>query len=411
MCLVPLTEMQAQYLQRCNHRWNIKTGATGSGKSFLDYAVVIPKRILAARGEGLLVMLGNTRGTLIRNILEPMQELWPGLVGNVRSDNTVRMFGKRVYALGADSRKHVARIQGATIEWGYGDEMTTWAQEVFEMLKSRLRCEHSHFDGTCNPDSPSHWLKKFLDGDADIYHQAYTIDDNCYLPAEFVSRLKREYAGTVYYDRFILGRWVAAEGAIYRPFADNQTKYRWTGTRADIGSAYIGVDFGGNGSAHAFVLMGVLKRGAGVVALREYYRKEIITPDALERDFVRFARECAEDYGPLPCYCDSAETVLIHGLRTAALRERVPVDIHNARKGEVNDRIRFTLRLMGAGRWYISEECERLKEALQGAVWDSKSVTRDKRLDDGTTNVDSLDAMEYALEYRMKDIMTIGGIR
>ena len=65
------------------------------------------------------------------------------------------------------------------------------------MLKSRLSCPHSHFDGTCNPDNPQHWFKRFLDSDADIYCQAYTIDDNPTLPPEFVAQLKKEYAGTV----------------------------------------------------------------------------------------------------------------------------------------------------------------------------------------------------------------------
>lgn len=129
---MPLTEKQLDYLRHCSHRWNVKTGATGSGKSFLDFTVTIPKRLQAARGEGLLVLLGNTRGTLERNILEPMRQWWPGYVGHVRGDNTVELFGKRVYALGADNKKHVARIQGATFEYVYGDEVTTWSEEVFQ---------------------------------------------------------------------------------------------------------------------------------------------------------------------------------------------------------------------------------------------------------------------------------------
>lgn len=56
-----LTRKQKEYLMNCNHRWNVKIGATGSGKSFVDYSVVIPKRLLAAKGEGLLVLLGNTK--------------------------------------------------------------------------------------------------------------------------------------------------------------------------------------------------------------------------------------------------------------------------------------------------------------------------------------------------------------
>ncbi len=103
---MPLTKKQQEYLLNCNHRWNVKTGATGSGKSFVDFAVTIPKRILAAKGQGLLVMLGNTKGTLERNILDPMREIWsPDLVGNISSDNTVKLFGRKVYALGADNKK------------------------------------------------------------------------------------------------------------------------------------------------------------------------------------------------------------------------------------------------------------------------------------------------------------------
>lgn len=235
---MPLTEKQLEYLQNCSHRWNVKTGATGSGKSFVDFTVTIPKRVEACRGEGLIVLLGNTRGTLERNILEPMRQWWPGNVGMIRSDNTVELFGKKVYALGADNKKHVARIQGATFEYVYGDEVTTWSEDVFQMLKSRLRCEHSHFDGTCNPDNPEHWFKHFLDSDADIYQQSYVIDDGV-LPPHIVAELKKEYAGTVYYDRYILGEWCQASGLIY-----TLNDYNLVDTVPDGGEYYISIDYG-----------------------------------------------------------------------------------------------------------------------------------------------------------------------
>ena len=132
---MPLTEFQQEFLRNCSHRWNIKTGATRSGKTYLDCAVTIPQRILAARDEGLLVMLGNTLGTLERNVLEPMLALWgPNLVGIVRtsaSGNIVQLFGRKVYVLGADNKKHIARIQGAAFEYAYGDEITTWDEGAF----------------------------------------------------------------------------------------------------------------------------------------------------------------------------------------------------------------------------------------------------------------------------------------
>lgn len=263
---MPLTEKQQDFLASCSHRWNVKTGATGSGKSFVDYTVTIPKRITAARGEGLLVLMGDTRGTLERNILEPMRSYWPGLVGNIRSDNTVDIFGKKVYALGADNKKHVARIQGATFEYVYGDEVTTWSEEVFQMLKSRLRCEHSHFDGTCNPENPNHWFKTFLDSDADIFQQSYVIDDGA-LPKKVIEELKKEYAGTVYYERFILGNWVAAEGLVYPMFGEGHILRQLPETEGDC---YVSCDYGIQ-NATVFHLWQREKDSERWIAIREWY--------------------------------------------------------------------------------------------------------------------------------------------
>ena len=409
---MPLTDMQAQFLKNCAHRWNIKTGATRSGKTFLDLLVVIPKRILACRGEGLIVLLGNTRGTLERNVLEPMRELWgASLVGTIRADNTVQLFGKKCYALGADSKKHVVRIQGAAFEYCYGDEITTWSEDVFAMLKSRLSCLHSHFDGTCNPDNPNHWFKQFLDSDADIYMQAYTIDDNPHLPASFVDSLKREYAGTVYYDRFILGRWVAAEGVIYPAFAADPSAFFWDGKRDDIAHVTIGVDFGGNGSAHAFTLTGYTQGFKKMITLDEYYCKQSRTPAELDADFIAFCKRCSAVYpGKVhTVYCDSAEQVLINGFRAAAIRERIPLDIRNAKKGPIVDRIRFLCRMMASSRYLINQDCKNTIEALQTSCWDSKHITQDVRLDDGTNNQDSIDALEYSFEPYIQSMTYIGG--
>ena len=97
-------------------------------------------------------------------------------------------------------------------------------------------------------------------------------------------------------------------------------------------------------------------------------------------------------------WCDSAEQTLINGLRTAAAQARLPLNIGNALKKPINDRIRALCILMGAGRFKINKACKHTIDALKSAIWDSKKVTEDVRLDDGTTNIDSLDAMEYAYE-------------
>ena len=401
------TPKQREYLDNANHRWNIKEGATRSGKTYLDY-FVIPKRVRRVAGlPGLVVILGNTKGTLQRNIIEPLQDMYGSdLVSNIRSDNTAMLFGERAYCLGADKVNQVNRIRGSSIKYCYGDEMATWHEDVFTMLKSRLDKPYSKFDGTLNPDNPHHWVKRFLDSDADIYRQSYTIDDNPTLDPLFVANLKREYAGTVYYDRYILGLWKAAEGAIYRQIADRPHDFV---LRAEppVLFATIGVDFGGNGSATAFNCTGFTQGLREIVTLREYYRKGVMSPAELERDFVDFVRECKAAYTVADAYCDSAEQTLIQGLRTACATERVGINIHNARKGEINDRIRFFCRLQATGRHKLLARCTRTLEAFQTAVWDSKYMTKDVRLDDGTYNVDSLDAQEYAVEPYMRQMMGI----
>jgi len=105
-------------------------------------------------------------------------------------------------------------------------------------------------------------------------------------------------------------------------------------------------------------------------------------------------------------YCDSAEVTLIEGLKNAAVREKLPVDIRLAKKGKIIDRIRFYNSLMSQKRYFVLEDCVNVINALSDAVYDSKSID-DKRLDDGNMNIDSLDALEYSSESYMKDIMGV----
>ena len=392
-------------MNSCNHRWNIKVGATGSGKSWIDYAVAIPKRLLAMKGQGAALMLGNTQGTLNRNILEPMRDIWgEQLVGRIISgENYARIFGQKVYILGADKQTSVSKIQGMTVEYAYGDEMTTWAEPVFQMLKSRLRCPHSAFDGTANPDSAHHYLKKFIDSDVDVYCQTSTIDDNPFLPAEFVEQLKKEYAGTVYYKRFILGQWAAAEGACYPLFAADPERFI-AYVAPPIAFANIGVDFGGGTSGHAFQCVGFTYRYAEMVVLEEYFNQSALDPQALEQEFVEFVRKCLRQYTIADVYCDSAEQTLINGLRNAAAMAGLPVNIYNSQKKPINERIRAACKLMGADRFKIMSHCTTTIDAYASAVYDGRNLTADERLDNGTSNIDTLDATEYAYERQIFDL-------
>lgn len=219
---MPHTVKQAEYLRESHHRWNMKGGATRSGKTYLDYRWVIPKRLRDRSGkEGLNVILGVTKATIERNVLSPMREIYGDvLVGYIGSDNTVGLFGEKCYALGAEKLSQVSKLRGSSIKYCYGDEVADWSRDVFDLLKSRLDKEYSCFDGTFNPKDPLHWLKEFIDSDADVYYQTYSIDDNPFLDPTFVSELKKEYSGTSLYDRYILGLWAASEGALFTTYPE-----------------------------------------------------------------------------------------------------------------------------------------------------------------------------------------------
>ena len=237
-----LSPKQIEFVKYGTHRWNFKGGATRSGKTYLDFRWIIPIRIRERIGkDGLAVILGVTKSTIERNVLDPMRNLYGDmLVGTISSDNTAWIFGEKCYCLGAEKVSQVSKIRGASIKYCYGDEVADWSEEVFALLKSRLDKEYSCFDGTFNPQYPDHWLKKFLDSNADIFSQTYTIDDNPFLPESFKENLKKEYEGTVYYDRYILGLWVRAEGLVYPMFGDGCI----TQEIPDTGDYYISIDYG-----------------------------------------------------------------------------------------------------------------------------------------------------------------------
>lgn len=399
-----LTSKQNEYIRNATHRWNIKTGAVRSGKSYVDTAYTIPARIRERIGKpGLTVIFGVSRDTIERNVLQPMREIYgSGLVGTINNRNMAWVCGEDAYCLGAEKVSQVAKVQGSSIKYAYGDEIAKWNREVFEMLKSRLDKPYSCFDGACNPENPTHWLKEFIDSDIDIYVQKYEIFDNGYLPKEYVENLCKEYEGTVYYDRLIKGMWKRAEGAIYRMFADDPDRFIRPVNIRDIKEIRIGIDFGGNGSGHSFVATAILWNGiVQPVMSRKHMKKDFpqgIDANKLSELFLQFVADVIEKYGkPRYAFWDNAETVLGQSIENACRKEFPSLLVLPAQKKKINDRINYTVRLMGSGRFFITPDCLTLKKALQDAVYNSM-VLQEERLDDGSTDIDTLDAFEYTIE-------------
>lgn len=269
-----------------------------------------------------------------------------------------------------------------------------------------------------NPCNPNHriyrdYIDKYAkDGLIGGYNYGhFTIEDNRSLSQMQIESYKSQYdPNTIWYKRDIMGIRCVAEGLIYQDFADHTEKYIIK--KEDIGTKYklshikFGVDFGGNGSRHAFTCTGFTYGLRDVIPLKAKTYEGKITPDKLADLFVNFVKECYNEYNKGgEAYCDSAEQVLIAGLKSAVAKSSTPVNVNNARKYPINQRINLLLKLMALGKFHIVEgECDELVEALCQAVWNSKEGHEDERLDNGTFCVDILDSFEYSFEPHLNDL-------
>lgn len=343
----------------------------------MDTAYVIPQRIIERIDKpGLSVILGVSKSTIERNVLLPMREIYgPRRVGLINSENIAVLFGERVYCLGAEKISQVAKVQGASFKYCYGDEVARWNEDVFEMVKSRLDKPYSCFDGSLNPENPGHYVKRFLDSDADIYLQSYTIFDNPYLPKDFVDNLCREYAGTVYYDRLVMGRWKRAEGLIYQSFSEANVYHedqRPQGLNR-ISSRTIAVDYG---TTNPCVFLDIYDDGETVWVDREYRwdsrSKEAQMTGHPQKTDSQYADDMGVFMGPDPQYAcpiciDPSAASFIQELRARGYMVK-PAD------NTVLDGIRKTASLFSRGKIKINANCVGLIDELYSYVWDERAA-------------------------------------
>ena len=375
---------------------------------------MIPKRIIERKGkDGLNVIFGVSKGTIERNVLQPLREIYGNeLITAINSQNIAYLFGEEVYCLGCEKANQVSKIQGTSIKYAYGDEIAKWCQDVFIMIQGSLDKPYSCFDGALNPESNTHWFKvDFLDTieekGIDAYVQSYTIFDNPFLSKEFIDNLCKEYEGTVYYNRLILGQWCNAEGLIYKRFADNPKKYIWDKNKPlPQGYTIIGIDYGGNKSGQAFVCTRISYDYKTIIALGSEKHMGDIDPDDLFELEIEFAKKmeykynCNIDY----IFPDNEEVVLIRGLRRGASERGLNALVRGCIKEPINDRIDLFRTMLAYDMfWYIEEECKTLVEAISSALWD-EDAKEDTRLDDFTSDIDTMDAFEYSWTKFMRQI-------
>jgi len=345
-----------------------RLGAVRSGKSFVDVAYVILSRLRAVKDEtGLNLILGVSKETIERNVLEPMREIYTdAIVGTINARNVANIAGVPVYCLGAEKVSQVAKIQGASVKYCYGDEIAKWNKEVFTMLQSRLDKPYSKFDGSCNPENPSHWLKAFIDKpDISAYIQSYTIFDNPFLPKEYVENLCKEYEGTVYYGRYIQGEWTLAEGLIYPMYKDAVTEAPEARTTTFV----LSIDYGTQ-NAFSAGLWG--KYGDVWYRVKEYYYSGRNT--GVQKTDEEYADDLDEFIKDVP-YVERIRTIIDPSAASfiALLKKRGKYHVVKA-DNDVADGIRETATAMKKGLIKITPDCSNWLKEVQGYVWDDKSA-------------------------------------
>ena len=408
-----LTNKQKEFIRNATHRYNLKIGARRCGKTYLDILYTIPQRLLEGKGkEGLNIILGVSKATIERNVLTPLRDKYgKGLVGYINSQNIAILFGEEVHCLGAEKVSQVSKIQGTSVKFCYGDEIAKWSKEVFVMVQSSLDKPYSHLDGALNPESKNHWFKKdFLDKieekGLDVYVQYYTIFDNYFLAKEVIDNLCKEYAGTVYYNRYILGQWCNAEGLIFQQIANDYRKY----VTKDIqfnSIISIGIDWGGNKSKHSITATKISRSYKKVQVLKSDTMKATGTnTKQVFRWIINFIKEIQDKYGTVSfIFADSAEQVLNRSLEGALREVGINLIVQDSLKIEIKNRIELWNRLLNLECLsFVEGQTQTIIEALQTALFDEKAKD-DRWIDDGeTSDIDSLDSFNYSFEYWFNEI-------
>ncbi len=381
-----LSIKQIKSISRATKWINLWYGSVRSGKTIGSIYRWIHYIMTAPPGD--LVMVGKTERTLRRNIINVMQEILGNRMHYNRGDGEIHIEGRRIYVVGANDERSVGKIQGGTYAGGYGDEVTLWPESFFKMLMSRFSVEGSCFFGTTNPDNPNHWLKKdYLDREKDLSMRSFhfRLEDNPFLPQEYIENLKTAYSG-LGYKRYIEGLWVLAEGIIFDMLRDAH----FVDVIPITFKTYIvGVDYGTSNPC-TFGLYGWNDPGK-IYLVREYWFDSKV--EGRQKTDSQYADDMAAFLGdicPAAIYVDpSAASFKVE------LQKRMKWNVKDA-NNDVLDGIRYVGNALSNGRYLIHSSCKHTRENYESYVWDSNAQAKgeDKPL---KTNDHAPDRDRYAL--------------
>lgn len=214
------TNRQREFLFAKDKRINLLSGSVRSGKTYISL-LKFGLWVASMPEDAEFLMVGKTGGSLNRNCFGYMYQFFGednfqvshGMKGS-------RLFGRKLWLAGAADARAENQIRGMTLAGAYCDEVTLYPENFWVMLLTRLSRPGAKVYATCNPDNPAHFIKeKYIDraDELDCAVWNFLLTDNTYLGAEYLDNITKEFTG-VFYDRYILGKWVKAEGLVYPMF-------------------------------------------------------------------------------------------------------------------------------------------------------------------------------------------------
>lgn len=389
------TPKQQEYLRTPDKRINILMGSVRSGKTYISL-FKFAMRVKYAPKDCVFMFLALTSTTLKRNVLGTLEQI----VGEANLQYSMSrkdgmLFGHRILLEYAPDERSEGKIRGLTLDGAYADELTLYPESFFQMLLSRLSRPNAVLYATTNPDTPTHWLKlKYIDreDELDLRTWLFRIDDNTFLDKQYVNSLKKEYTG-VFYQRFILGLWVIADGLVMSEF-NRDTMILDPVSLETILSDYdtltIGMDYGIQNPT-AMVLIGWNRKYREWHVLRDYERggregEPALSDPEIYEDLCRFADNLPIDRVILDPSAESMQQLI----RKEARFRVVDAD-NNVLKG-----ISFLNTMFNQGKLKIGKNCTKVLDEIYSYHWDIEK-SRKTGVDCVCKESDhTMDAMRYA---------------
>lgn len=388
------SKKQEDFLINDLHRINLLYGSVRSGKtwiSLLKWAIWVGQQPIGKE----FLMVGKTITTLKRNCLGLLEQLIGDNITYSISQKKAVIFGRTVWLEGANDERSESKIRGMTLMGVYIDELTQIPQDFYLMALSRLSEKGAVFLATTNPDHPKHYVKtEIIDNDLlDKQVIKFLIDDNIFLDETYKENLKKEYSG-VFYQRFILGEFVRAEGIIFPEFANNPD--RWIIKREDVPKTFrsveVGFDIGGNGSAYAMTCTGQGYDGIQYRLKAEKRQAEDMAMDDIEKFVVEFCGEVEREYGVRVGIINCDHIAVIVNTINDNTRYRAEF----CYKPPLEDRVFLYSKLFSMDKIkFVDSMCDDLIEEMQNLVFDDRS-DRPIPLDDGSMQIDTYDSACYS---------------